>query len=75
MVETLVQWWPLTIAVAVLWAGHMISSAITVASNQQSGQVSDLKALLMDMRTELKWTNDSVKRVEQRLPPPPDNFG
>ena len=75
MAETLMQWWPLAIGGAILWAGYTISTAINAASNRQGGQFSDIKALLLEMRTELKWTNDSVKRVEQRLPPPPENFG
>ena len=70
MTETLVQWWPLTIGLAILWAGHMVASAVTAASNRQGGQFSDLRSLLSDMREQLKWTNDSVKRVERRLPPP-----
>lgn len=75
MTETLVQWWPLTIGVAILWAGHMVASAVTAASNQRRAEFGDLRSLLSDMREQLKWTNDSVKRVEQRLPPPPEDFG
>lgn len=75
MTETLTQWWPLTIGGAILWAGYMISTAVTAASNQRRAEFSDLKSLLLDIREQLKWTNDSVKRVEQRLPPPPEDFG
>lgn len=75
MTETLMNWWPLVIGGAIVWAGHMISAAVTAASNQRSGQFRDLRSLLSDMRSEVKFINDSVKRVEQRLPPPPEHFG
>lgn len=75
MIETLAQWWPLTIGGAIVWAGYAISTAVTVASNRQSGQFSEIKSLLLEIRSQLKWTNDSVKRVEQRLPAPAEDFG
>ena len=75
MIETLAQWWPLTIGGAIVWAGYAISTAVRIASNRQSGQFSDIKSVLVEIRSEVKWTNDSVKRVEQRLPPPPEDFG
>ena len=75
MADDLIHWWPLVIGGAIVWAGYLISTAVTAASNQRCAELSDLKLLLSDMRTELKWTNDSVKRVEQRLPAPPEDFG
>ena len=75
MADDLMHWWPLVIGGAIVWAGYAISTAVTVASNRQGGQFSDIKSLLSEIRSELKWTNDSVKRVEQRLPAPPEDFG
>ena len=75
MIETLAQWWPLTIGGAIVWAGYAISTAVRIASNRQIGQFSDIKSVLVEIRSEVKWINDSVKRVEQRLPPPPEDFG
>ena len=75
MADDLMHWWPLVIGGAIVWAGYLISTAVTVASNRQGGQYSDIRSLLLEIRSELKWTNDSVKRVEQRLPAPPEDFG
>ena len=63
------------IALAILWAGYMISSAVTAASNERRRETDRLAKILVEMGDQLKWTNDSVKRVEQRLPPPPERFG
>ena len=75
MIETLAQWWPQTIGGAILWAGFTISTAINAASQQRNNEFFDIKGQLIEIRDLLRWTNDSVKRVEQRLPPPPQDYG
>lgn len=74
MAETLAQWWPLYIAGAIFWAGYMVSSAINAASQRRNNEFFDIRSQLIDIRDLLKWTNDSVRRVEQRLPPRSEDF-
>lgn len=63
------------IPIAILWAGYTISSAVTAASNDRRKENDRLMKVLLEMSDQLRWTKDSVKRVEERLPQPPEKFG
>lgn len=61
-------------SVAILWAGHMISSAVRAASNIHQKESARIIKSLNEIESQLRWINDSVKRVENRLPKPPNDF-
>lgn len=62
------------ISVAMFWAGYTISCAVKAASDERRKENDRLMKVLLEMSDQLRWTKDSVKRVEERLPRSPEKF-